>query len=76
MALARLGIENSLQICEVYGIVKNITSIIMREFCATIRKHLKPLLVTKLSINRSKKSLLVLKVYMKCFYILDAIYGR
>jgi hypothetical protein len=76
MALARLGIENSLQICEVYGIVKNITSIIMREFCATIRKHLKPLLVTKLSINRSKKSLLVLKVYMKWFYILDAIYGR
>jgi hypothetical protein len=48
MALARLGIENSLQMCEVYGIVKNITSIIIREFCATTRKCLKPLFVTKI----------------------------
>ncbi len=76
MALVRLGIENSLQMCEVYGIVKNITSIIMREFCATIGTYLKPLLVTTLTINRSKKSLLVLKVYTELFYILDAIYGR
>jgi hypothetical protein len=48
----------------------------MREFCATIRKYLKPLLVAKLTINRSKKWFLVLKVYMECFYNLGAIYGK
>jgi len=42
MSIARLGSGNSLQMCgEVYGIVKSIMSIIMKEFCATIRNHLK-----------------------------------
>jgi hypothetical protein len=37
MSIARLGSGNSLQMCgEVYGIVKGIISIIMKEFCVTI----------------------------------------
>jgi hypothetical protein len=42
MAPTRLGSGNSLQMCgKVYGIVESTTSIIMKEFFATIRKHLK-----------------------------------
>jgi hypothetical protein len=66
MALTQLSSENSLQMCgEVYGIVKNTTSIIMREFCSTIRKHLKPLVTPKLTRDNIKKSLLVLRACME-----------
>jgi hypothetical protein len=37
MALAKLGSENSLQMCgEVYGNAKSKTSIIIKEFCVAI----------------------------------------
>jgi hypothetical protein len=66
MALTQLSSENSLQMCgEVYGIVKSTTSIIMREFCSTIRKHLKPLVTPKLTRYKIKKSLLVLRACME-----------
>ncbi len=56
MALARLGSENSLQMCgEVNGIVKDMASIILREFCVAIRKHLKPLVIPKLTRNKIKE---------------------
>jgi hypothetical protein len=46
MALAQLNSESSLQMGEeVYGIAKSIALIIMREFCSTIRKHSKPLVI-------------------------------
>jgi hypothetical protein len=46
MALAKLGSENSLQMCkEIYGMIKSMTLIIIKEFCAMIRKHLKPLMI-------------------------------
>jgi hypothetical protein len=48
ISLFRLSIGNTLQICgEVYGISRSSTSIIVREFCATIKKHLKPLVIRK-----------------------------
>jgi hypothetical protein len=37
MAFAKLGSENSLQMCgKVYGIAKSTTSIIVRKFCVAI----------------------------------------
>jgi hypothetical protein len=46
MVFAQLNIGNYLQMCEeVYGIVESIALIIMRGFCSTIRKHLKPLVI-------------------------------
>jgi len=48
MAIIRLGIGNSLQMCEeVYGIVESTTSIIVKDFA----KHLKPLVIPKLNRN-------------------------
>jgi hypothetical protein len=56
MVLARLCSGNPLQMCrEVYDIVESTTLIIMKEFCATIRKHLKTLMILKLIINKIKK---------------------
>jgi hypothetical protein len=56
MALARLGSGNSLHKCgKVYGIVEDMASIIMREFCRAIRKHLKPLVIPKLTRNKIKE---------------------
>jgi hypothetical protein len=52
MAIIRLCIGNSLQMCEeVYGIVENTTSIIVKEFWISIAKHLKPLVIPKLTRN-------------------------
>jgi hypothetical protein len=49
MTLSRLNSENSLQMCkEVYDITECMTSIIVREFCATIKSHLKALVIHKL----------------------------
>jgi hypothetical protein len=56
MVLARLWSGNPLQMCrEVYDIVESTTLIIMKDFFATIRKHLKPLVILKLIINKIKK---------------------
>jgi hypothetical protein len=52
MTLSRLGSENSLQMCkEVYDIVECMASSIVREFCATIKSHLKPLVIHKLILK-------------------------
>jgi len=49
--LNRLSTGNSLRDCaKTYGIHESTTSIIVREFCATIEKHLKPLINEKQSI--------------------------
>jgi len=56
MTFARLCIENSLQMCgEVYDIAKITTSIIVRKFCVAVRKHLKPLVIPKLTRNKIKE---------------------
>jgi len=54
---------------EKYGIVENAISIIVKEFCATNRKHLKPLVILKPLV----KSLFVLKSFHEIIYILDTI---
>jgi hypothetical protein len=47
---------------EVYGIAESISSIIVREFCSTIKKHLKPFMILKLTRNKIKENFtLVLK---------------
>jgi hypothetical protein len=52
MVIIRLGIGNSLQMCEeVYRIVESTTSIIVKEFWISITKHLKPLVILKLIRN-------------------------
>jgi hypothetical protein len=66
MAPTRLSSGNSLQMCgEIYGIAKSTTSIIMREFFVTIRKHLKALVIPKLTRTKSNKLPLVLNAYME-----------
>lgn len=68
MILSRLGSENSLQMCkEVYHIAKCMASIIVREFCAAIKSHLKPLVIHKITKNKINKSSLILKSYMEFF---------
>jgi hypothetical protein len=48
ISLSRLSIGNTLQMYgEVYGISRSSASIIIREFCTTIKKHLKPLVIRK-----------------------------
>jgi hypothetical protein len=43
ISLSRLSTGNTLQMCgEVYGISRSSASIIVREFCVAIKKHLKP----------------------------------
>jgi hypothetical protein len=39
----------------VYGIVKSMASIIAKEFCAVIRKHLKLKMIPKLTRNKIKE---------------------
>jgi hypothetical protein len=49
IAIARLGSENSLWMCgKVYDNTKNVASIIVKEFCAIIKNHWKPLVILKL----------------------------
>jgi hypothetical protein len=46
MSLHRLGSSDELQtIGHLYGIYKNKLSIIMREFCTTVRKYFQPIFV-------------------------------
>jgi hypothetical protein len=55
-SLNRLSSGNSLRGCaETYGIHESIASIIVREFCAAIEKHLKPIVIekqSKVTLNR------------------------
>ncbi len=67
MSLQDWAVEIHCKCVEKYGIVENTTSIIAKEFCATIRKHLKPLVILKPLV----KSLLVLKNFRQIIYILD-----
>jgi len=74
MVLARLGSGYSLQMCgEVYGIVESTTSIIVREFCVAIQKHLKPLVILKLTRNKIKEIAISFECLHGIPYILSAI---
>ncbi len=76
MILERLGNENSLQMCgEVYGIVESTTSIIVREFCVAIKKHLKPSVRPKLTRNKIKEITIGFECLHGVPYILGAING-
>lgn len=66
MALARLGSGNSLQMVgELYGVVENTTSIMVREFCEAIREHLKPRCFLKPTAAQLKQMLMNLKHFIK-----------
>jgi len=72
-----LGSGNSLQMCGVfYGIVKSTTSIIMREFFVTIRKHLKAFVIPKLIRNKIKEITIGFECLHGNPYILGAINGN
>jgi hypothetical protein len=60
---------------EVYGIVESVVSIIVREFCSTIRKHLKPLMIPKLTKDKIKEIIAGFESLHGISYILDVIYG-
>jgi len=77
MALARLGSENSLQMCgEVYGIAKSTASITMRNFSIAIKKHLKLLVIPKLTRNKIKEITIGFECLHEIPYILGAIDGN
>jgi hypothetical protein len=54
---------------------KNITSIIVRELCSTIQKHLKPLMILKLTKNKIKEITIGFKNLHIIPYTLSAING-
>jgi hypothetical protein len=59
MVFTRLGvIEIHYKMCrKVYGLAKSMTFVIVRKYCATIRKHLKPLIILNwLKIKSTKSS--------------------
>jgi hypothetical protein len=61
---------------KVYKIAKSITSIIMREFCSTIRKHLKPLVIPKLTTNIFKEIIVGFESVHGIPYISGSIDGN
>jgi hypothetical protein len=76
MILTKLGSGNSLQICgEIYGIAKSMASIILKEFCVVIRKHLKPLVIPKLTKNKIKEITTSFECSYEIPYILGVING-
>jgi hypothetical protein len=76
MTLTKLGSGNSLQMCgEVYGIAESMASIIVREFCVAIKKHLKLLVIPKLTKNKIKEITTSFECLYEIPYIVGAIYG-
>ncbi len=76
MTFARLGNENSLQMCgKVYGIAESTTSIIVRKFCVIVKKHLKPLVIPKSTRNKIKEITIGFKHLHGISYILGAMDG-
>jgi hypothetical protein len=57
----------------VYGIVESMASIVVREFCVAIKKHLKPLVTPKLTINKIKEITTSFEHLHGISYILCAI---
>jgi hypothetical protein len=56
LSLNRICSGNSLRGCaEIYGIHENNVSIIVREFCTAIDKHLKPLVIEKQSASTLRR---------------------
>jgi len=51
------------------------TSIIARELCSTIQKHLKPLMILKSTRDNIKEIIVGFKILHKLPYILGAING-
>jgi len=77
MAFAQLGNENYLQMCgKVYGIVESTTLITVRELCSTIKNHLKPLVIPKLTKDKIKKIIVGFESLHGIPYILGAIDGN
>ncbi len=76
MAFTQLGNGLFLQMCgEVYGIAKSTTSIIVRKFYSTIKKHLKPLVIPKLIRDKMKEIIIGFESLHAIPYILGAIDG-
>jgi hypothetical protein len=78
MFFTRLGSGNSLQMCkDVCGLAKSMTSIIVREFFATIKKHLKPLMIfNSLKTKNQRNHCSNFQSLRKIAYILGAINGN
>ncbi len=77
MDFARLGDEKTLQMCgELYGIVDSTTSIIVNFFGVVVRKHLKPLVMPKLTRNKIKEITTSFEHLHGIPYILGAMDGN
>ncbi len=56
ITLSCLGSDNALQMCgEVYGMVKSTTFIIVKDLCVGMRKHLKPLVIKRLTSSNIRR---------------------
>jgi hypothetical protein len=60
---------------KVFGIAKNTRSIIVRELCSAIQKHLKPLMILKSTRNKIQEIVVGFKSLHRIPYILGAING-
>jgi hypothetical protein len=61
---------------EIYVITESSTSMIARELCLTIRKHLKPLVIPKLIKNKIKQIIIGFESLHGISYIIGAINGN
>lgn len=76
LSLNRLSSGNSLRGCaETYGIHESTASIIVREFCAAIEKHLKPLVIEKQSAATLKRIATEFEELRGLPYVIGAIDG-
>ena len=76
LSLNRLSSGNSLCGCaKTYGIHESIASIIVREFCATIEKHLKPLVIEKQSKTTLSRIVAEFEELRGLPYVIGAVDG-
>jgi hypothetical protein len=76
ISLSRLSIGNILQMYgEVYGISRSSASIIVREFCVAIKKHLKPLVIRKQTESSLRAIAFEFEKSHGILYIIGAVDG-
>jgi hypothetical protein len=58
-----------------YGVAKSITFIIVRNFCVAIRKHLKPLMIERLTSSSIRRMVNEFEKLQNIPYVFGVVYG-
>lgn len=76
LSLCRLCSGNSLRGCtEIYGVHESTTSIIVREFCVAVEKHLKPLVIEKQTASTLRRIAAEFEELRGIPYVIGAVDG-